>query len=375
MSLSQENGIDIKRINRNRIYRLIYQSERISKQDISYRLGMSLPTITQNLKYLQEQGLIRENGTFESTGGRKARAIVCVMDARIALGLDITRNHIGIVAVDLRGNIIRNIRASLRFEADEDYFQRVGALLREFVEALEVPKERILGVGISVPGILSEDHQTVVYATVLGFTGGTLERFSRYIPYPCVMCNDANAAGNAEMWNEQKHGNIIYLSLSNTVGGSVFVDNHLYTGDHQRGGEFGHMTIVPGGKLCYCGKEGCVDAYCSVRALLDGLSPNLTDFFERLRRGEPAICRRFEEYKKHLTVTCNNLRMAFDCEIILGGYLGGYLEEHLESLREVLKNLNTFEEYGGYIRVCHYRLEAAAVGAALLHVSPFLAQI
>ena len=142
MSLSHESGIDIKRINRNRIYRLIYQSGRISKQEIAYKLNMSLPTVSQNLKYLQEQGLIRENGTFESTGGRKARALSCVLDARIAIGLDITRNHVGIVAVDLGGNIMRNIRAPLRFEAEERYFSRVGELLKEFVAGTGIPAVR-----------------------------------------------------------------------------------------------------------------------------------------------------------------------------------------------------------------------------------------
>lgn len=375
MSLTQETGIDIKRINRNRIYKLIYQSGRISKQEIAYGLNMSLPTISQNLKYLQEQGLIEENGTFESTGGRKAKALSCVLDARIAIGLDVTRNHVSVVAVDLGGNIIRNIRAPLRFEAEEQYFYRVGELLREFIRTLGLPDSRILGVGISVPGILSEDHRTVVYATVLGFTGGTLGQFAQFIPYPCVMCNDANAAGTAEMWNEREHGNIVYLSLSNTVGGSIFVDNRLYTGNHQRGGEFGHMTLESDGKQCYCGKRGCVDAYCSVRALLNGLADNLAEFFGRLRQGDQAVCKRYQEFEGYLAETCNNLRMLFDCEVILGGYLGGYLEEHLEHLREVVKERNTFEEYGRYVRICHYRLEAAAVGAALLHIGPFLSEI
>ncbi len=375
MPVSQQSGLDIKRINRNRIYKLIYQRGKISKQEIAYALNMSLPTVSQNLKYLLEQGLIEEKGTFESTGGRKARAISCVLDARIALGLDITRNHVGIVAVDLGGNIVQNTRIPLKFAAEDRYFLRVGELLQEFIETLKLSAEQILGVGISVPGILSEDHRTVVYATVLGFTGGTLEQFEQAIPYPCVMSNDANAAGTAEMWNEQEHGSIVYLSLSNTVGGSIFVDNRIYMGNHQRGGEFGHMTIVPGGKDCYCGKRGCVDAYCSVRSLLDGLSDSLPDFFDKLRSGESNFRRRFGEYLEHLADVCNNLRMAFDCEVLLGGYLGGYLEDYLETLRQLVKERNPFEEYGNYVRICRYRLEAAAVGAALLHVSSFLSQI
>ena len=135
------------------------------------------------------------------------------------------------------------------------------------------------------------------------------------------------------------------------------------------------MTIEPDGRLCYCGKRGCVDAYCSARSLLEGISDSLPDFFSRLRKGEPAARKRFEEFLEYLAAACNNLRMLFDCEVILGGYLGGYLDEYLEPLRQLVKKRNTFEEYGKYVRVCHFRLEAAAVGAALLHITPFLSQI
>lgn len=371
----QVRQISIKQINRNRIYRYVYNNGKTSKQEIAYKLNMSLPTITQNLKYLQEHGLVEESGLFESTGGRKARALSCVLNAKIALGLDITKNHVGIVAVDLGGNVIRNVRVPVRFEDSERYFEQVGILVEKFVRELSVDRDSILGVGIAVPGILSADHQTVVYAAVLGFTGGELARFARYIPYPCVMCNDANAAGTAEMWNSPEHGNVVYLSLSNSVGGSIFVDSGLHTGNHERGGEFGHMTIVPGGKPCYCGKSGCVDAYCSVKALLEGISESLPDFFLLLHGGHQAARERFEGFLESLVITLNNIRMVFDCEILLGGYLGPYLDEYLETLRYMLSLRNTFEPYGNYVRICHYRLEAAAVGAALLYIGPFLEAI
>lgn len=107
MIYEKASNIDVKRINRNRIFRLIYNNEKISKQDIAYRLGMSLPTVTQNLKILKEQGLIEEDGVLESTGGRKAKAISCIKNARFAVGLNITKNHISIVLINLNGDIVK----------------------------------------------------------------------------------------------------------------------------------------------------------------------------------------------------------------------------------------------------------------------------
>jgi len=73
-----ENRMLMKGKNRNNIYKLIYDSEGISKQDIARTLNLSLPTVSQNLAELKEKGLITEDGTFESTGGRKARVICSV---------------------------------------------------------------------------------------------------------------------------------------------------------------------------------------------------------------------------------------------------------------------------------------------------------
>ena len=69
---------------------------------------------------------------------------------------------------------------------------------------------------------------------------------------------------------------------------------------------------------------------------------------------------------------CNHLRMAFDATVMLGGYVGAFLEPYLSQIRREAAQLNTFGEDGGYIRCCRYKTEAAAMGAALLHIERFL---
>ena len=67
---------DVKRFNKNRIFRLIHYADKISRQEIADILQLSLPTVNQNLKLLLEKNLIDFVGNFESTGGRKAQAIM-----------------------------------------------------------------------------------------------------------------------------------------------------------------------------------------------------------------------------------------------------------------------------------------------------------
>lgn len=375
MNQAGTNNIEVKKVNKNRIFRYLYQNGQLSKQDIAYALQMSLPTVAQNLKELMEQGLAVEDGWFESTGGRKAKAISYNSDARYAVGLDVTKNHIGLVIINLGAKVIGHERIRRRFENTESYFRDLGALIDEHIRRANIDPAKVCGVGIAVPGILSDDGETVVYSPVLGFTGGTCECFSQYIPYPCILCNDANAAGFAELWNSHDVSNVAYLSLSDSVGGSIMINNRIYPGENQRSGEFGHMTIVPDGRLCYCGKKGCVDAYCSAHILSDAANGNLSEFFSLLKSGSKPHQAMWEAYLYYLSITVNNLRMLFDCKVIIGGYVGSYMEEHIGHLREIIAQRNTFEPDGSYIQVCSYKLEAIAVGAALMHIEKLISAI
>ena len=88
MDSSQKlTNTDVKKLNKNRIFRLIYNSDKISRQEIADQLGLSLPTVNQNLKMLMEDGLIEYVGNFTSTGGRRAQAITINNNARKAISV------------------------------------------------------------------------------------------------------------------------------------------------------------------------------------------------------------------------------------------------------------------------------------------------
>jgi len=376
LASKKASSMEIKKINRNAIYKLLYnRHDPLSMQEIAFTLNMSLPTVIQNIKELQEKDLIMEVGLFESTGGRKAKAFACNHAARYAVGLDITRHHVGIVVIDLSGKVIRNERRLYPFVNSKDYFAGVGTLVKNFVEECEIEDSKILGVGIALPVILSIDNRTVSYATVINFKGGSVKDFAEFIPYPCILSNDANAGGLAEMWVDGNLENVVYLSLNNSVGGSVIINNKIYVGNNNRSGEFGHMTIIPDGRTCYCGQKGCVDAYCSAKLLSDSTNGNIAEFFRLLKAGCEPQKSIWKEYLHHLVIAINNLRMLYDCNVILGGYVGAYLDDHIDHIRELVAKRNTFEVDGSYVHACKYKLEATAVGAALQHVENFINSI
>lgn len=361
--------------NRNRVYQLVYQRGSISKPEIAVELGISLPTAIQNVKTLQQEGLLEEGEMLESTGGRKAVSIIFAKNARYAVGADITRSHISIVLINLAGEIIQSVRLDRSFTNNPAYFQEVTGAIAAMIAASGVEQGSILGAGFSVPGVLTRDGQMIIYSHVLEVAALQCSAISRGLSYPSALCNDANAAGIAEMWKHKYHTDAVYLSLSDTVGGAILLHNELYLGDNQRGGEFGHMTLERNGLPCYCGRKGCVDAYCSALTLSRHTNGDLGRFFERLQTGDADIAAVWEQYKTCLATVLNNLIVSFDCKVILGGYLGEYLEDYVADLRALVAERTTFFGTEDYITPCAYKKEAAAVGAALLYIRPFIREL
>lgn len=365
---------NIKKMNRNAVYRFLYKKEAQSKQDIAYGLHLSLPTVTQNLNELIALGLAAETGEFESTGGRKAKAVELSYTAKYAIGLDVTKNHVGVVIIDLGCNVIHFKRHRLPFRPESAYFKAVGDLIDHAIKQADIDPVKILGVGIGLPAILSEDRQSVTYGQIIDFTNGSIQQFSEFIGYPCILYNDANAAGFAEIWHRGNAENIIYISLSNSVGGAVLIGGNICYGDNQRAGEVGHITIRPDGPVCYCGQRGCLDALCNAKMLADKTDGKLEVFFEHLEKNG-LYTQEWSCYLDHIALAVNTLRMIMDSRIVLGGYVGAFMENHIHVLRERVSKLNPFSNDSSYLDVCTYKFEATAVGSALHYINAFIENI
>ncbi len=375
MIVKSSNNRDVKKNNRIDTLRAILSCGRISQPALAARLGHSGPTVLQNVRELIALGLVTEAGVFDSTGGRKAKAFAPVYDAHLAIGMEITRTHLGLVVIDLAGQLVCHERSRLPFSMTTDYLQALRDAVDNLIQEKKIPEDKILGVGISLPGILDSTGTMLTSSHVLHVYNVATENFSRYISYPCFFINDANAAGLAEVYDHDSRESLVYLSLSNSVGGAILIDGHLYTGSHQRAGEFGHNTLVPDGRRCYCGKRGCLDAYCNANVLAELTGGSLPLFFEGLRAGQPQCTHAWNEYLDHLAVAVNNLHMSFDCNVVAGGYVGSYLEEFGGHFREMLAARNTFEPDATYFRFCRHKVGASAIGAALLPVEDFLGSL
>lgn len=362
-------------LTRKRVYDLIYQKQKIAKQDIAYELKLSLPTVTQNLQSLETACLIEKNGSFASTGGRKAQVISCIYDARIAIGLEVRRHTLSIAAINLKGTPIHTVQYAIPFSNEDFYFAVVSEKLNAFLKKIAYPDSSILGIGIVLQGLISSDGKTVTYGKILDCTGLTIESFTKYISYPCTMIHDAEAAASLELWLHPEKKNAIFFHIRDNLSGALIVDGKFLKGCELKSGVFEHMTIIPNGKPCYCGKRGCMETCCSTTALLSD-EETLENFFHRLRNGDADCEERWAQYLSVLTVAIDNLHMMIDYDVILGGTIAPYMNESdISLLLSKIKNSSAFPTERRFISTASSADIPIACGAALPYIRKFLDQL
>ena len=335
-----------RRQTRNSIYRHLYESKDFcSKQSLARDLGLSLPTVYQNLTELMHAGLVRNSGEQRSTGGRRAMGLQIVPDARYAAA--VVASPFGI------------------FLAGE---------LEKFIDETHLDRSRMLGVGIALPAVIATDNSRITLAPTLHLRDITLQFLAKEIPYPTYIENDATSGGYAE-WFLYWHRDMAYLLLETGVGGAVLVGDGQYHGVNRRSGEFGHMCVEPGGLPCKCGKRGCLEAYCSAWRISDDLGIPLSEFFAGVERHVPEYETMWHDLLRHLAIGVNNIRMVLDCDVVLGGFLTQYLPPYMPLLKEYVAAGNPFEPSADYLHLSVMRRHTVPLGVALHFIQEFIETI
>lgn len=369
--------INLKKINRSKVYQYIYQKKATSKLQIVQDLQMGLSTVSQNLNILEGDGLIERNGYFDSTGGRKAHAIRIVPDFKISIGIGILKNMFHIIAVDLYGNAVHRDTVALAYSNTPSYYEQVCEKIRDFIAENHYETEKILGVSIATQGITSPDHTTVTYGIIMDNTGMDLKDFSQNLPYPCHLEHDSKSAACLELWNHPELDSAVVFLLNRNMGGAIITNRQIHQGTSMHSGTIEHICVNPDGPLCYCGNRGCLETYCSANALEQTSGLPVKEFFPLLReKKSPQLTQIWEDYLNYLAFAMKNLNMVIDAPVIISGYLAPYFtEEDIDFLLKRINSASPFMLKKEQILVGVHGQYTPALGAALFYVEQFLESI
>ena len=362
---------------RSRIYRALYESvDFCSRQTLAEICDVSMPTVHQNLKELLEQGLVRYSGEGRSTGGRKAQGLEIEPDARVAIGVSVTEDSLRLIAVNLRLQELAYRKIPFDFSAHMlSNGTELGSIVEEFISDSQLDRTRILGIGITIPGIMTPDHASLFFAPTLDLRNIPLQQITQSIRYPVYVDNDGSASGHAECFIRGGDRNMAYLSLEDGIGGAVLMGGAPYDGDHMRSGEFGHICVEPGGLPCNCGKHGCLEAYCSARRVEQRFHVDTETFFRGVEDHIPEYEELLYDMLRHLATAINTISMTLDCDVVLGGFFSEYLQPYLPMLKRYVLAGNPFAENADHVQLSTVPHHITPLGAALYFIREFIESV
>lgn len=190
---------------------------------------------------------------------------------KYAVGVDIGGTKISVSLGNLKGKILSKTVFPARANNPLMSCDEICKAITKCLCDDGVLRREIIGVGVCAPGQIDSLNGLIVSSPNLKrWTNFPVrKRLERCLKLPVTLENDANAAA----LGEQRFGagknvdNFIYVTVSTGIGSGIVANGELVRGCSGGAGEIGHMTVVPGGNLCGCGKRGCLEAYASGTAI------------------------------------------------------------------------------------------------------------
>ena len=372
-----------RRHNLSTILTLLHHGGSQTRAGLTRATGLNRSTIAALVAELAELGLVYETQqTDPGTVGRPS-PFVHLTDRMLAVAVNPDLDAVTIGLVGLGGRVHSRVRHETT--AAPGVSETIDIVRRE-VDALRAgldDGQRIVGVGLAVPGLVRTSDGVVTLAPHLLWNDEPLaEPVAAQVGIPALAANDAQLGLLAESLFGAGRGvdDIVYLNGSTSgIGGSVLVAGRTLQGARGYAGELGHTLVNSNGVTCFCGKTGCLETEVSVGRLLDvlGADPVDGDEFDRMlgETVDDAVRAEIDRQLDVLGTALGNFVAIFNpSSIILGGFLGSLFAANPARLQDGIRRAS-FGTLGEQVTVerAQLRTRLLMVGAAELAFGPMLA--
>lgn len=266
---------DMREANNALVLRLIRQHGPMARVAIARRTGLSRTTVSSIVDRLLSEEIVREGATLNAapSGGRRPTLVHFNESAGLILGADMGRTHFTIIATDLDARILA--RRSGPWDTNLGptvCLPRLASEIRMLVSEHQLNWERIVGVGIGIPGPVDINlHTLVAPPRMAGWDGVDVEGILRSaLNVPVILNNDTNVGALAESRFGAAAGesDFAYVKVGTGIGCGLVINGEIYRGSSGVAGEIGHFTVAEDGLLCDCGNRGCLEAMAGAPQLV-----------------------------------------------------------------------------------------------------------
>lgn len=266
------NMTEKKKLFRNKILKELYFEEILSCADVCFKIDKSFPVTQKLIEDLVAQGLVTEMGYAVSKGGRRPLTYALKKDVMYLVSVAMDQFVTKIAIMDMQNNFLLPIEIIvLPLAGNAEALQILTNKIVFLIDSSGIPKEKFVGVGIGMPGFVDVkkgiNHSFLSLPNNKSITKYIVEQ----IGLPVFIDNDSSLIALAELrfGAARFDKDVMVINIGWGVGLGLILNGELYRGHEGFAGEFSHIPLFLNGKLCWCGKAGCLETETSLLLIIE----------------------------------------------------------------------------------------------------------
>jgi predicted NBD/HSP70 family sugar kinase/predicted transcriptional regulator len=259
-----------KHLQKIKILKNLYFEGPKTNTEICEQFNISSPTSIRLLNQLMDEGWVKKSGRGKSAGGRKPDLYKLEGNSFYVMGIQLERSRLKIAIFDNHNKKVADFKDLFELETGDGLVDHIFEEANKLIETSGIDLDKLLGIGISMPGLVSsKEGRNFTYFIKEEESESLEDILERKFNKPIFILNDAKSACVAEsnFGMATNRDNVLVISMDWGIGLGVIIDGKVYEGSSGFAGEFGHIPLVDDGQLCHCGKRGCLETVASGLAL------------------------------------------------------------------------------------------------------------
>ena len=261
-----------KRLFRRKILKELYFQESLSCADLCFKIDKSFPVTAKLIEDLVAQNLVVESGYAVSTGGRRPLTYTLQKNVLYLVSVAMDQFVTKIAIMDMQNNFVSPIeKIVLPLPDNPDALQVLIEKIILLIEKSGIPKEKFVGVGIGMPGFVDVKKGVNYTYMQLPNNKSITQHIAEKIKMPVFIDNDSSLVALAELrfGAAREVSNAMVINIAWGIGLGLIINGELFRGHEGFAGEFSHIPLFLNGKLCSCGKTGCLETETSLLLIVE----------------------------------------------------------------------------------------------------------
>jgi predicted NBD/HSP70 family sugar kinase len=281
---------------RLRILNILRNQGPATKRDIAQALGINLTTVSKLVNDLFFSGnYIKVAGDDDSSGGRKPKLYALNNAAGYVIGIDIGGENLRFMLTDICGCIIKSYKKENKIGSSrEKMINEILENINKICEVSQLPQKRVLGIGISISGIIDSNTGVSLYCpNIDGLNNFEVKKYFENKTGMHFFIDDSvrcMTIAEKHYGAAKSYDNFLFVGLGKGIGLGIYVNGKIYRGSNGLAGELGHITVSEDGPVCNCGNKGCLEAIASssgiVKRAAEGMNHGIITSLSSIKKGD-----------------------------------------------------------------------------------------